>query len=494
MNTPTFLGIDLGTSEIKVLLLSADGKVIGSAGAPLTISQPHEFWAEQNPEDWVNALYLTCTLLRNEFPDDYINIKGIGLSGQMHGATLLDATGKVLRPCILWNDARSSQECIHLKNICPDIEKITGNLVMPGFTAPKLLWVQKHESYLFNKISKILLPKDYIRFRLTNEYVSDMSDASGTLWLDVANRTWSEPALSATGLTLHHMPKLVEGTDISGYLSPEMATVLGLPYGTPVAGGAGDNAASAIGLGCIHPNDGFLSLGTSGVIFLVTDKFLPNPDNAVHAFCHAIENSWHQMSVMLSAASCLHWVTQLTGSTSITEMLENISKLTPDEQINSPIFLPYLSGERTPHNDVNASGVFTGLRHAHSTAHLGYSVLEGVAFGFLDGMNALKMAGSSINQLQLVGGGSKSNFWAQLLSNTLNIKITTCEASNVGAALGAARLGQIAVGDYNFKDISSICQHQPIHQIFEPNEKLVPILSQRHLKYRNVYKNLKNNF
>jgi xylulokinase len=414
------------------------------------------------------------------------------LSGQMHGATLLNARGDVLRPCILWNDTRSAAECLELKQSCPELEAITGNLAMPGFTAPKLLWVKKHEPQVFAQTAKVLLPKDYLRYILTDEYVGEMSDAAGTLWLDVAKRDWSDLALAATGLSRSHMPRLVEGSAVSASLSDKAAKLLGLRAGIPVAGGAGDNAASAIGLGAVNAGDGFISLGTSGVIFLVTEKFAPNPANAVHAFCHALPNAWHQMSVMLSAASCLRWVTHLTGFENEATLLDAVATLTDSERKQSPIFLPYLSGERTPHNDADASGVFFGLRPSHTAAHLAYSVIEGVSFGLLDGFNALRAAGGTAQQLQLVGGGARSTLWAQLLADVLDVRVATYRVSSVGAALGAARLGQMAAEGSDAASIAKICSQHPVDQVFAPRVGEQLALHQRYQHFKSLYQALKS--
>ena len=494
MTLQTYLGIDLGTSELKVLLIDQQGLALGSASAPLAISQPHAGWSEQDPMSWVQAMAAACASLRQQYPAQYAAVQGIGLSGQMHGATLLNTNNAVLRPCMLWNDTRSAQECIDLKHACPDLEKITGNLAMPGFTAPKVQWVRHHEPEIFAQIVKVLLPKDFLRLHLTGDYVSDMSDAAGTLWLDVARRDWSDAMLAATGLARHHMPRLVEGSDVSGHLSADAAKRLGLNAGIPVAGGAGDNAASAIGLGIISPGDGFLSLGTSGVIFLATEKFAPNPANAVHVFCHALPNAWHQMAVMLSAASCLRWVTQLTGSADEATLLQAVAQLSDQERANAPLFLPYLSGERTPHNDANATGVLMGLRQTHSAAHLGYAVIEGVGFGLLDGMNALRQAGGSAQQLQLVGGGSKSALWAQLLADILDIKIATYKVSSVGAALGAARLGQLSVQGSDAASVARICTQHEVEQVYTPNATVHRALMLRYARFKALYVTLKPAF
>jgi xylulokinase len=494
MTLLTYLGIDLGTSELKVLLINQQGQALGSASAPLAISQRRAGWSEQDPLSWVQAMVAACADLRQQYPTQYAAVQGIGLSGQMHGATLLNNKNEVLRPCILWNDTRSAQECIDLKHAYPQLKEITGNLAMPGFTAPKVQWVRHHEPEVFAHIAKVLLPKDFLRLHLTDDYVSDMSDAAGTLWLDVARRDWSDVMLAATGLSRHHMPRLVEGSAVSGHLSAQAAMQLGLSAGTPVAGGAGDNAASAMGLGIISPGDGFLSLGTSGVIFLATEKFAPNPASAVHAFCHALPHAWHQMAVMLSAASCLRWATQLTGTVDEATLLQAVAQLSQQERTDAPLFLPYLSGERTPHNDADASGVWMGLRQSHSAAHLGYAVIEGVGFGLLDGMSALRQAGGAAQQLQLVGGGSKSALWAQLLADILDVKIATYKVSSVGAALGAARLGQLAAEGSDAASVARICTQHEVEQVYTPNTAVRSDLMLRYARFKALYTTLKPTF
>ncbi|AIO57111.1 xylulokinase [Burkholderia mallei] len=413
-----YLGIDLGTSEVKVLLLSPDGAVVGTAGTPFTVARAHPRWAEQHPDDWWAG---TLAALRARHPQAFAAVRGIGLSGQMHGAVLLDSGDRVLRPAILWNDMRSADECALLEARAPELHAIAGNLAMPGFTAPKLLWVARHEPDVFGRIACVLMPKDYLRLKLTGEKVSDPSDAAGTLWLDAARRDWSGALLAAGGMTRAQMPRIVEGNAPSGTLRADVARALGLAESVVVAGGGGDNATSALGIGATQPGDGFVSLGTSGVLSVVGDRFRPNPASAVHAFCHAIPERWQQMSVVLSAASCLRWVCKLT-STDEPALLAEIAALDPAARENAPLFLPYLSGERTPHNDPYAQGVFFGMTHGTERALLGYAVLEGVTLALADGFDALIAGGTQTDALSLIGGGE------------------------TGAALGAARLGWLAVG------------------------------------------------
>lgn len=478
-----FLGIDLGTSEVKVVLLQDNHQILAVASHKLALSRPQPHWSEQDPGEWWSATGAAVQAVRAKAPGAFAAVRAIGLSGQMHGATLLDAADRVLRPAILWNDTRASAECAELTERCPELVGIAGNLAMPGFTAPKLAWVARHEPGIFARVACVLLPKDYLRLLMTGAKVSDMSDASGTLWLDVAKRDWSDQLLAATGMERTQMPRLVEGSAPSGTLLPGVAEAWGLSPSVIVAGGGGDNAASAVGIGATAPGDGFLSLGTSGVLFVVTDRFRPNPASAVHAFCHALPERWHQMSVMLSAASCLAWVTRLVGARDEAALLEQVGARSAAELARSPIFLPYLSGERTPHNDAQAQGAFFGLNHDTDPAQLAWSVLEGVAFGLLDGLNALKAAGTEVARLALVGGGSRSPEWAQLIASCLDTELVTLDGGETGGALGAARLGWLAAGGRE----ADVCRAPGIRRTFTPapdqRERLLP----RYQSFRALY-------
>jgi xylulokinase len=483
------LGIDLGTSEVKAVLVDAAGRVVGQAHAAVPISRPQPMWSEQNPHDWWAATVTALAQLRAEWPTEYAAVRGLGLSGHMHGATLLDAKGEVLRPALLWNDGRSHAECTELERRAPESRRITGNIAMPGFTAPKLMWVEAHEPEVFKRTALVLLPKDYLRLRLTGEAVSEMSDSAGTLWLDVANREWSEKVLDATHLTRSHMPRLIEGSEASGTLLPKIASQLGLSPTVIVAGGAGDNAASAVGIGVAAPGTAFLSLGTSGVYFVANAAFSPNPTRAVHAFCHAFPNTWHQMTVMLTAASALRWLRDATGAQSEAQLVEEAVALPNGAPL--PIFLPYLSGERTPHNDPHAAGVFFGLTHDHGRGHLAQAVLEGVAFAFLDGQQALQGGGAQIDTITLVGGGSRSAPWAQLLADTLGRRLDRRSGAEVGAALGAARLARLA---RTGERIDEVCIAPPIIDSFVPNAVRTEVLATRHRQFQRLYGALKAEF
>ncbi|HEV6966203.1 xylulokinase, partial [Roseateles sp.] len=474
-----FLGIDLGTSELKLLLLDEQLRIVATTGVALTVQRPQPLWSEQDPAAWWAALDQGMSQLKTAHAAELAAVRGIGLSGQMHGAVTLDAADRVLRPAILWNDGRSGAECAEMMAACPELPAITGNLAMPGFTAPKLAWMRRHEPELFGRVAKVLLPKDWLRLQLSGSHVGEMSDAAGTLWLDVARRRWSPEALALTGLDESHMPRLVEGSEPSAALRHDLAVRWGLHPGTVIAGGGGDNAASAVGMGVVKPGQGFLSLGTSGVIFLCNEAFSPNPERAVHAFCHALPGTWHQMSVMLSAASALRWVAQTLGEPGEAALIDKVAALTPAQRERAPLFLPYLSGERTPHNNANAQGVFFGLTHEHDAAALGYAVLEGVGFGLLDGWQALQAGGGSADSLWLVGGGARSAWWARLLASMLGTPLVNGVGAEAGGALGAARLAWLACGGA----LDEVCRTPEVARVAEPDPALAAALQPRHARF-----------
>ncbi|HEX3835652.1 MAG TPA: xylulokinase [Steroidobacteraceae bacterium] len=480
-----YLGIDLGTSSVKAVIVDDGEVVVAQASAPLGVSRPQPLYSEQDAGDWWSATVHAIL----ELPDSVrASVRAIGLSGQMHGATLLDRADVPLRPAILWNDGRSGAQCVELERREPQSRTITGNIMMPGFTAPKLLWVAQHEPALFARTATVLLPKDYLRLKLTGARVSEMSDASGTGWLDVARRDWSDAMLTATGLSRAHMPRLVEGNAPSGRLTPQAAQLLGMNR-VPVAGGGGDNAASAVGMGVIAPGQSFLSLGTSGVLFVVTDRFRPNPQRAAHAFCHALPGCWHQMAVLLSAASALDWVAQLLGTTDLPQLVA--SAQARGVRAESPYFLPYLSGERTPHNDPHARGVFFGLGHATVPADLVGAVLEGVALAFADGLDVLLEAGGRVDEISMTGGGARLSYWGELLAAALNRPLTYRAGSEIGAALGAARLARMAVTG---EVAAAVCRLPPIARVVQPDPTLVALLGQRRGHFMRLYRDLRKVF
>lgn len=478
-----FLGLDIGTSEVKALLLNDAHKMIGTAGAALDVSRPQPGYSEQHPMDWWLATQAALSQLRASHRQAYDQVRAIGLSGQMHGAVLLDGQGQVLRPAMLWNDTRASAECTEMMDEMPSLAHVAGSLAMPGFTAPKLRWLAKHEPELFSRIDKVMCPKDFVSLQLTGDCATDMSDASGTMWLDIAKRDWSDAALALTGLSRQHMPRLLEGSQSRGYVSAVAVNLLRLPASVLVAAGAGDNAASAVGMGAVQPGQGFLSLGTSGVLFVVTPSYQPNAASATHAFCHALPNRWHQMSVMLSAASCLQWAARLLGAESVGELEAQAASLNANQRAHAPIFLPYLSGERTPHNSASVRGSFHGLSHDTGSAELAYAVMEGVSFGLCDGLAALKSAGSQVERLSLVGGGARSAFWAQQLASSMGISIVTHGGAEAGGALGAARLGWLALGGSE----QDVCIAPSITDVFTPSASEQALLAPRYQRFKALY-------
>ncbi|MFM2484464.1 xylulokinase [Celerinatantimonas yamalensis] len=482
-----YLGIDLGTSSVKVIALAQSGELLAQCSCALSVQHPHPLYSEQDPQQWWQASEHAIEGLKKQV--DLSTVKAIGLSGQMHGAVLLDAAGDVLRPAILWNDGRSYQQCVLLEKLVPDSQQRTGNQIMPGFTAPKLLWVKEHQADIFAAIDKVLLPKDYLRYCMTGEYASDMSDAAGTMWLNLALRQWDDTLLHATGLTREQMPTLYEGPEVTGFLKKDIAARWGMSC-VPVVAGGGDNAAGAIGVGVTRPGQAMLSLGTSGVYFAVSDGIHRNPDSALHSFCHALPHSWHLMSVILSAASCLDWIAKLTHYESVSQMLSTLdTALLEQSQVT---FLPYLSGERTPHNDPNAKGVFFGLTHNTTREHLVQAVLEGVSFAMADGVDALHQSGYQSDEITLIGGGAKSAYWRQLLADTLARDLIYRAGGEVGPALGAARLAML--GTVPHANIDDCCPQPELLATHQPDRKRHQQLQQKRTIYQALYPALKSLF
>ena len=474
-----FLGLDIGTSGVKAMLVDDTFRAVAVAHAPLTVSRPNPGWSEQEPDDWIAACEAAIAELAASHGAQMADLAGIGLSGHMHGATLLDASDRPLRPCILWNDGRSGEECGALEARA-DFRVIGGNIVMAGFTAPKLLWVARNEPEIFEKTAKVLLPKDYVRLWLTGEHVAEMSDAAGTLWLDVANRRWSDALLEATGLSRAQMPRLVEGTDVSGTLRTDLAARWGVPR-VPVAGGGGDNAATACGMGVTRPGTGFLSLGTSGVLFATTDRFRPNTADAVHAFCHALPGTWHQMGVLLAATDTLAWLSEMSGR-SVPELAAMMPATV--EAPSGVGFLPYLSGERTPHNDPGAAGAFWGLRRDTALPDLVHGVMDGVAMAFADCTRALRSAGTQIDSAYVVGGGARSDQWLTILAAVTGLTLLKPQDGDFGAAFGAARLAAAAVT----RDVSDRVFAGPkVEAEIAPDAALAARYGERYEAFRSAY-------
>ncbi len=478
----TYLGIDVGTSGVKAFLIDRDGRPLGEATAKAVEPvRPHPGWSEQNPADWWNAVLEALDRLAASKPAEMAAVRGIGLSGHMHGAVLLGEADEVLRPSILWNDGRSAAECAEMEAALPALRDIAGNIAMPGFTAPKIAWVRKHEPEVFRRIAKVLLPKAYVRLLLTGEHVEEMSDAAGTLWLDVGKRAWSDALLDLTGLDRTHMPRLVEGSEVSGTLKPELAARWKMNGDVVVAGGAGDNAAAACGIGAIRPGEGFVSLGTSGVIFVSNDRFRPNTAGAVHAFCHAVPQTWHQMGVILSATDSLNWLSHVTG---LTQPELSAAAETAFEGPGEEIFLPYLSGERTPHNDAGARGAFVGLSHLSDRARLAQAVMEGVTFAFRDCQRVLNDAGTTFDKLFAVGGGSKSRLWLKLIATALDIEVMLPEDGDFGGALGVARLALCAAEG---ADPLAVMTPPGVRESIAPDASLRQAYEDQYARYRALY-------
>ena len=466
-----FIGLDLGTSGLKGILINESQQVLAEAVAPLTVQRPHEGWSEQAPDDWITAAETVMDALSVH---GLGAVKGIGLSGHMHGATLLDASDQVLRPCILWNDTRSFAEAAALDSD-PQFRRLTGNIVFPGFTAPKLVWVAKHEPATFAKVAKVLLPKDYLRLWLTGEHVAEMSDAAGTGWLDTGKRDWSDSLLSATGLSRSQMPRLVEGSQVSGKVRPILTTRWGLPAGVVVAGGGGDNAASGVGVGVVRAGDAFVSLGTSGVLFAANDGYQPDPETAVHTFCHALPGCWHQMGVILAATDALNWYAGLVGQDAAT-LTEGLGPLQAPGKTR---FLPYLGGERTPLNDAAIRGAFIGLEHATDRAAGTRAVLEGVTFAIRDSRDALAATGTTITRLLAVGGGSRSDYWLRAIATVLNVPVELPVAGDFGGAFGAARLAIMAATGAG----AEVATLPPIARVIHPDPALTDAFDAGHARF-----------
>ncbi len=470
----TYIGLDLGTSGLKGILMDSHQTVLAEAVAPLTVQRPHPGWSEQRPADWIAAAE---SVLDKLAAHDLSDVRGIGLSGHMHGATLLDAGDAVLRPCILWNDTRSHEEAAALDGD-PMFRRITGNIVFPGFTAPKLMWVAVHEPEIRARVAKVLLPKDYLRLWLTGDHVAEMSDAAGTSWLDTGARDWSDDLLAATGLSRAEMPRLIEGSEVSGTVRTALAQRWGLPTDTIVAGGGGDNAAAGVGVGVVRAGEAFVSLGTSGVLFAANDGYQPSPDTAVHTFCHALPGTWHQMGVILAATDALNWFSRLTGETAAA-LTQNLGSLGAP---GGALFLPYLGGERTPLNDSAIRGAFLGLEHATDRTAATKAILDGVTFAFRDCRDALAATGTRIESLIAVGGGARSDYWLSAIATALGVPVLIPEAGDFGGAFGAARLALMAATGAG----PDVAKQPPIAREIAPDTDLSDAWDEGHDRYRSA--------
>jgi xylulokinase len=451
------LGIDVSTTGAKALLIDPDGRVVSHATTPLNLSTPKSLWSEQNPKDWWDGIKQSIREVLSAEEVNADHIVAIGLTGQMHGLVLLDEHGEVLRPAILWNDQRTAEQCDEIRDRIGKerLIQITGNDALTGFTAPKVLWVQQHEPEVYARIRQILLPKDYIRYKLTGEYASDRAGGSGTILFDLKDRTWSSEILDALDIPASALPPTYEGPEVTGRISYEAATGTGLLAGTAVVGGGGDQAAQAVGVGAVQPGIIALTLGTSGVVFATTESPLIEPDGRLHAFCHAVPGRWHFMGVMLSAAGSLQWYRdKLVPNVSFDQLVLETEGISAGS--DGLFFLPYLSGERTPYPDPLARGAWVGLTVRHERPHLTRAVLEGVSFGIKDSFTLIQETGlDEIEQVRISGGGARSTIWRQIMADVLNVELVTVNTTE-GAAFGAALLA--AVGSGFYEDIQDACQ------------------------------------
>lgn len=479
-----FLGLDLGTSGLRGLLVDDSGAVLASAEAGYSVAHPHTGWSEQDPADWTAACRTVIAALQSQAPTAMSGLSGVGISGHMHGATLLDGDGAVLRPCMLWNDTRSHAQAARLDGLAP-FRALTGNIVFPGFTAPKVAWVAEEEPQVFARIAKVLLPKDYLSFWLTGTATSDMSDSAGTAWLDVGARDWSPDLLKLAGMRRDQMPDLFEGSQVVGHIRADLARELGLPQGVAVVGGGGDNAVAACGIGALAEGDGFVSLGTSGVLLAAKTGFAPDPASAVHTFCHAIPDTWYQMGVILAATDSLNWLAQ------VLEQPADALAGALGERVTGPgtlRFLPYLSGERTPHNDSAVRGALLGLDIATDRTALTQAVIEGVSYALRDNLEALRSTGTDLRRVIAIGGGSQSRYWVELVATVLDMPVDLPEQGEFGAAMGAARL---AICGVTGADPATVMTKPRIAETIQPVAALRPAYEQAYQAFHATYPILK---
>lgn len=489
-----FLGIDTSTTSSKALLIDEQGNVIAVASNPHTLQTPRPLWSEQNPLEWWEAVSASIRSVLEKAGIGGERIAAIGLTGQMHGLVLLDEAGSVLRPAILWNDQRTQSQCdeIHARIGKETFIQITGNVALTGFTAPKILWVKENEPDIFAKAKHVLLPKDYIRYKLTGQYAMDKADGAGTVLFHLKVRDWSDEVLSALDIPRAWMPKTFEGPEFTGQVTTEAASITGLKAGTPVAAGGGDQAAQAVGVGAVEPGIVGLTVGTSGVVFATTPSALIEPEGRLHAFCHAVPGMWHFMGVMLSAAGSLQWYRDsLAIDMSFDDLLKEAEIIPAGSE--GLFFLPYLSGERTPHPDPLARGAFIGLTLRHSRAHMTRAVLEGVAFGLKDSFTLIQNAGlGTITQVRASGGGTKGALWRQILASVLEANLVTVHTTE-GAAYGAALLA--GVGGGAWKDVVSACRAcVKVMGDTVPDHEQKDAYQKSYTLYRELYPALKGSF
>ena len=494
MSKTFFLGIDTSTTSSKALLIDENGEVIAVASSPHTLQIPHPLWSEQDPREWWQAVLVSIRSLLEKAGIGGERIGAIGLTGQMHGLVLLDEKGDVLRPAILWNDQRTQSQCdeIHRRIGKEKFIRITGNVALTGFTAPKILWVRENEPDAFAREKHVLLPKDYIRYRLTGRYAMDKADGAGTVLFDLQSRGWSHEVLAALEIDPAWMPPTFEGTETTGFITEEAAALTGLRAGTPVVAGGGDQSAQAVGVGAVEPGIVGLTVGTSGVVFATTPSALIEPEGRLHAFCHAVPGMWHFMGVMLSAAGSLQWYRDaLAPNMSFDDLLKDSESVPAGSE--GLQFLPYLSGERTPHPDPLARGAFIGLTLRHSRAHMTRALLEGVSFGLKDIFKLIQDAGlGEIHQVRASGGGVKGALWRQILASVLNTELVTVNTTE-GAAYGAALLAGVGAGAW--KDVQSACNATiKLTGSTLPNPEQVQVYEESYQLFDELYPALKSSF
>ncbi len=484
----SFLGIDVGTSAVKAVVVDDAGRALAEAGRPLALSRPHPGWSEQHPDDWWTAVEACLDELAARAPAALAATAAIGLTGQMHGAVLLGADDRPLRPAILWNDGRAAAEAKALAGLGDDLAERVGVRAMPGLTAPKVAWLAAREPEIPARLACLMLPKDWIRLKLTGERATDPSDAAGTWLLDEARRDWCDAALAAVGLGRAQLPRLIESTEVSGGLRPDLARRWRMHPGVPVAGGGGDSPVGAVGLGLVAEGTALANLGTSALLLAPTARHRPNAAGLVHAFCHALPGRWYQMAAMLNGASALAWAAWLLGR-EVGDLVAAIE--IRDRPSDGLLFLPYLCGERTPHDDADARGVFFGLDPSTDAVDLGRAVMEGVAFTFADAIAVLGAAGTTISAVDAIGGGARSRIWLGILATVMGVPVVRRAGGDKGPAWGAARLARLSLGE---ETVEEVCVAPPIETIAEPDPRLVEFYSGQVDRFRRLYTVLRPEF
>ncbi len=499
-----YLGIDIGTSGTKTIAVHVDGAILASATVEYPLSTPKPGWSEQDPQHWWQATVEGVQRVLKSGKFKASDVKGIGLSGQMHGSVFLDAKHEVIRPALLWNDQRTAAECTEIEEKAGGrkaLIKLVANPALTGFTAPKILWLRNNEPKNFDKTVKVLLPKDYVRFRLTGEFATEVSDASGTLLLDVQKRKWSSALLGKLDLDASLLPTVYESEEVSGHLTKEVANLLGLPVGTPVVGGGGDQAASAIGNGIVKKGVVSATMGTSGVVFAHSDEMQVDPDGRAHTFCHAVRGKWHVMGCVLSAGGSLQWYRNQLGQAEVAaagplgvDPYELITAQAAKAPVGSEglVFLPYLTGERTPHADPDAKGAWVGLTLRHTRSHLARAVIEGATFAMRDSLEIIEGMNIPVKEIRLSGGGARSAFWRQVQADIYGQKVVTINASE-GPAYGVALLAMAGTGAYG--DVVEACKKTiQVVETTAPNAKAKKAYDAIFPVYQQLYRSLKQDF